>query len=290
MHFETENTTKEEKTQAAHCNKHGPYMQRVREFMGARFRYGCSACDRERQDEEAARQERERSEVARRHWEAKLRAAAIPLRFRERTLSEYVANNDGQRRALSFAQSYARDFAAVCRTGRSAVFIGKPGTGKTHLAAGIALYVMQKFDCSVVFTTVQRAIRTVRDTWSKGSELTETEVVDELVFPDLLILDEVGVQYGSESEKILLFDILNERYERRLPSLLLSNLPLDQLRAYLGDRIMDRLREDDGEVLVFDWESARGRNSSRVKSSPVTEVDGEGQAGDNDSIPDEGTQ
>lgn len=53
--------------------------------------------------------------------------------------------------------------------------------------------------------------------------------------------------------------MLNERYEKRRPTLMLSNLGLDDVRAFLGDRIFDRLREDGGESIVFDWESYRGK-------------------------------
>lgn len=57
---------------------------------------------------------------------------------------------------------------------------------------------------------------------------------------------------------MLLFDVLNERYERRKPTLMLSNLTAQEVAAYLGERVMDRLREDGGRVIVFDWESHRG--------------------------------
>lgn len=87
------------------------------------------------------------------------------------------------------------------------------------------------------------------------------------MFPDLLILDEVGVQFGSDTERLLLFDILNERYERRRPTILMSNLALDDaeeggrvvpgIKSYLGERVFDRLREDGGQSVVFDWPSHR---------------------------------
>ena len=79
------------------------------------------------------------------------------------------------------------------------------------------------------------------------------------MFPELLILDEVGVQFGSETEKLMLFDVLNERYEKRKPCVLLSNLAIDDVKAFLGERVFDRLREDGGEAVAFDWESYRGR-------------------------------
>ena len=54
-------------------------------------------------------------------------------------------------------------------------------------------------------------------------------------------------------------DVLNERYEKRKPCLLLSNLAIDDVKAYLGERIFDRLREDGGEAVAFDWASHRGK-------------------------------
>ena len=111
----------------------------------------------------------------------------------------------------------------------------------------------------MLFTTVMRAIRSVKDTWGGGSGKSETQAIAALVYPDLLILDEVGVQFGSDTEKLILFDVLNERYEKRRPTLLLSNFGVDEVQAYLGDRIFDRLREDGGEAVPFDWESQRGK-------------------------------
>jgi len=109
----------------------------------------------------------------------------------------------------------------------------------------------------VLFTTVQRAIRRIKDTWARGSEETETQAINAIAYPDLLILDEVGVQFGSEFEKQVLFDILNERYEKRKPTILLSNIPAKDLGGYLGDRVADRLKEDGGKMITFEWESHR---------------------------------
>ena len=109
---------------------------------------------------------------------------------------------------------------------------------------------------SPVFVTVQRLTRRVKDSWSNQNE-TESEIVNVFASPDLLILDEVGVQFGSEFEKQILFDVLNERYEKLKPSILLSNIPGEQLADYLGERVTDRLRENGGKMIGFDWDSYR---------------------------------
>ena len=219
----------------------------------------CPKCMIEIRDAEAKKQiERDKQaalEREQRRWAAKIGSAAIPERFKDRTLDSYVAKTSGQKKALAFAREYAENFDQVMRTGRSAVFVGKVGTGKTHLAVGIALSIMQQ-QKSPVFVTVQRLIRRVKDSW-RTKEETETEVINAFALPDLLILDEVGVQFGSEFEKQVLFDVLNERYEKLKPSILLSNIPSEQLSDYLGERVTDRLRENGGALIGFNWDSYR---------------------------------
>lgn len=240
----------------AKCDVHGAYDSRN---VFRTIWSGCPQCSEERESQEKVERERKVQAEAFSAWGRKLGTACIPERFRDRSLNSFVAATDAQQRALDFALNYAQKFDAVLETGRSALFIGKPGTGKNHLAVGIGLYVMSRDSRTVLFSTVMRAIRRVKDAWSKDSELSETEAIALFTCPDLLILDEVGVQFGSDTEKLILFDILNDRYERRKPTLLLSNLDLGGVRTHLGERVFDRLREDGGEVIVFDWQSHRGR-------------------------------
>jgi DNA replication protein DnaC len=246
-------------TRTSNCGAHGDFESR--NYIG-RIWSRCPACAIEEAALEEDRQqelERERKQAA---WLDRLESSCIPERFKDRSLKNFIAETPEQARALDFSSAYADGFDAVMRTGRSAMFVGGPGTGKTHLAAGIALRLMHRDKRTVLFTTVMRAIRRVKDTWTKGSSVSETQAIESLVYPDLLILDEVGVQFGSETEKLILFDVLNERYEKRKPCLLLSNLSVEDVRAYLGERIFDRLREDGGEAVPFDWASHRGRSAA----------------------------
>jgi DNA replication protein DnaC len=242
-------------TRPATCEIHGVFESRC--FLGSIWTQ-CPTCTKE-MDEKAAKakelQEREAKQAA---WKLKVNGAGIPERFTDRSLKSFVADTKEKRDALKFAEEYADDFNLVLKKGRCAVFIGQPGTGKTHLAAGIALRIMYKEHRSVHFTTVLRAIRSIKDTWNKTSTENESKAVAALIFPDLLILDEVGVQFGSETEKLILFDVLNERYEKRKPTLLISNLTMDEVSVYLGERIVDRMKEDGGQFIVFDWSSFRG--------------------------------
>ena len=237
------------------CEHHGEFVSRN---VFGKIWSRCPECETLRREKDRAEEEAREREERRKRWENRLGASGIPERFKTRTIDNFIADSDGKRRALSFARAYAENFgrdAAI--TGRSAVFVGKPGTGKTHLAVGIGVAAMAD-GYSVLFCTVMRAIRRVKDTWG-SRDVSESSAISTMVEPDLLILDEVGVQFGSETEKLILFDVLNERYEKRRPCILLSNLSTEEVFSFLGERILDRLKEDAGEVVPFNWESHRGR-------------------------------
>jgi len=104
---------------------------------------------------------------------------------------------------------------------------------------------------------VMRIIRAIKRTWSKESDMSEDELLRLYTSRDLLIIDEVGLQYGTDAEKIILFDILNTRYERMLPTILLSNLTPAQISDAIGERLTDRMVEGGGTELIFNWESYR---------------------------------
>jgi DNA replication protein DnaC len=238
-----------------HCQTHGDFESR--NYCNSIWT-GCPTCGEERRTREEQLKAAERAEQEALRWSRLLGDSCIPPRFYDRTFEGYTATNAGQQRAVEFARQLADDIAAGTAAGRCAVFVGRPGTGKSHLAAAVATHAMRS-GRSAIFTTVTRLIRRIRGTYNRGSAETESQAVEVFTSPDLLILDEIGVQRGTDDEKMLLFDVLNDRYENRCSTVLLSNLPTKELRRYLGDRVFDRLKEDGGQVVVFDWESMRGQ-------------------------------
>ncbi len=241
------------------CDEHGEYTSRE---LNKRWS-PCPKCvDKEIEKEttqrldEIAAQDAVKNKV---DWETKLGCACIPVRFRDRTFESYKVETPEQKYAHDFAKQYAESFQKIKKTGTSAIFYGEPGTGKTHLSCAIAKHIMDKFDATVLFITALRAIRRIKSTWHHLSKETENDAVDALTYPDLLIIDEIGVQFGSDTEQMYLFDILNQRYENNKPTIILSNCDKDEIKRYLGDRVFDRMKEDGGSVIAFSWESHRGK-------------------------------
>ncbi|WP_252495903.1 ATP-binding protein, partial [Escherichia coli] len=66
-----------------------------------------------------------------------------------------------------------------------------------------------------------------------------------------MVIDEVGAQHGTDFERQVLFQVVNGRYERLLPTILISNLSLVDIRRFIGDRVIDRLCDANGEVVLL---------------------------------------
>ncbi|WP_423192963.1 ATP-binding protein [Cupriavidus sp. H18C2] len=245
-------------TKTSLCAQHGEYESRRLLRFG--IWTGCKQC--QLQAEEVERTEREREaaerEFARRASRAAklLEVANLPPRFADRRLSNYRPTCDTAKRALAAITEYANGFDEALESGASLILCGGVGTGKTHLAVGIAHAVLAR-DRPAIYTSVMAAVRAVKDTYRRDAERSEAEVIADFVSPDLLILDEVGVQFGSDTEKLILFEIINGRYEHFRPTVVVSNLAKDSLVQFLGERVIDRLREGGGKMVLFDWQSYR---------------------------------
>lgn len=241
---------------AASCETHGDYT--AKGFAVGRVTHwmGCPACSKQAQAERGLADAARGVAEAQRRLESSLNQAGIPVRYRRKTFESFIVENDAQERALCVAMEFAANFETHRRSGTVIVFSGVPGTGKSHLAIAIAQAVMARH--TALYTSAIDAVRMIRNTWRRDSERTETQVLDMLAGVDLLVLDEVGVQYGTEAEQVNLFDIIDKRYRALMPTILLTNQGKSGLKTFLGDRSFDRLREG-GHWVIFDWESYRGR-------------------------------
>lgn len=253
------------------CPTHGHYTS-----TGVRYAIGklskevwtlCPDCEECRVSTERQAEAEKSATAAKAKLESLLHEAAIPARFIGRTLATYRAETPEQKRALAVVSEFANNFAEHRKKGDSLILLGAPGTGKSHLAAAVLQAILPEH-CGL-YTTCSGVIRAVRATWRPNSERTEAQVLQALASVPLLVIDEIGVQYGTESEQNILFDLLDRRYREMMPTILMANLrlkrekPGDQtepagLREVLGERVYDRLTEI-AKIVTFEGESYRAR-------------------------------
>ncbi len=201
----------------------------------------------------------EKSKDKQQALEKKLSRAGIPERFRDKDFETF----DKPGTALDVCKRFADNFQTVKTKGANLILTGQPGTGKTHLAVSILKQVMESGETGF-FVTVSEMLRAIRGTYSAASKTTEQEVFDYFINASLLVLDEVGVAIGDdEKRKALIFDVLNGRYNRMKPTVIIGNLTPEEMEDYLGFRVWDRLMESNAPVIAFDWASYRRTNNKR---------------------------
>lgn len=237
------------------CDRHGTYTSSGVRYLGKREIWTkCPDCVEEKL---AADRMAEAQRIAQRRQEeieAMIQQACIPARFVGRSFENFKADTAGKRNALNIAQDYAHDFERHLKAGTGLIFSGLPGTGKSHLATAILQAIMPKH--SGLYITCLSLIRAVRATWRKDSEESEETVLRTMAQVPLLVLDEIGVQYGTDGEQTILFDVLDRRYREMMPTILLTNQAKQGFKEFIGERSFDRLVESSRWV-PFDWDSYR---------------------------------
>lgn len=232
------------------CAEHGPFVSRR---IMSRIWSRCPACSKAKQDAEAQQDAEDKRKQAEARQRKLLGRAAIPERFVGRSFDNFQTDTEAKMAAVTAIRDYSEAFDERSRRGLGLILFGKPGTGKSHLAAAV---LQDHIDKDVLYATCLDLIRMVRETWRKDSEQSERQVLAYLGGLDLLVIDELGVQYGTEGEQTIMFDVLDRRYRDVKPTIILTNQGADGLKAYLGERTYDRLRETCRSI-PFDWESYR---------------------------------
>lgn len=226
------------------CDKHGQF-----ERMSYVERPPCPDCEHERQEREREERAEQRREELR---QEALSRANLRGRFRDATFGSFNATTSPQRKVLLACQAFA---AGPMDQWRVLFLIGPPGSGKTHLGAAMAHATIARGRGARVLT-VREMVRRIRDTWHRDAEQSEQDVLDDLAGCGLLVLDEIGVGSGTDAELLQLLDVVDLRYQLSRPLVAISNLNAEQIRATVGDRLFDRLREG-AEVHACAWASHR---------------------------------
>jgi len=114
---------------------------------------------------------------------------------------------------------------------------GAYGCGKTHLAAAIANACVHR-GVPTLFITVPDLLDSLR--FAYGSQETTFEArFEEIRNADLLVMDDFGTQNATAWAQEKLFQIINYRYTNKLPTVITTNLILDEIESRIRSRLQD---------------------------------------------------
>lgn len=122
---------------------------------------------------------------------------------------------------------------------------GPPGTGKTHLLKALLVREgAENYRCA--FDTVTGVMDRIKGTFDRD-ERARQAVFDELVAPQILVLDDLGAEKATEWSQEQFLQVLEKRMRMDRIVFMTSNLVKEELTKIYQARIIDRLME----VLVF---------------------------------------
>ncbi len=137
---------------------------------------------------------------------------------------------------LQICTRYASEFTPHSP---SLLFYGRTGLGKTHLSLSIATEVLKK-GYDVIYDSIINLLQQI-EREHFGREKSEVDTLRLLLDVDLLILDDLGTEFDTPFYVSTIYNIINTRINRGLPTIINTNLDLAAIRRRYEERIVSRL-------------------------------------------------
>ncbi len=120
------------------------------------------------------------------------------------------------------------------------VFMGETGCGKTHLAAAI---VNHRYEIGkpALFVVVPDFLDHLRSAFSPDSKVSYDELFESVKTAPLLVLDDFGEHSATPWAKEKLYQLINYRYNSRLPTVITTRYSLDEIMEKFDPSISSRL-------------------------------------------------
>ena len=149
-------------------------------------------------------------------------------------------NDNGRSPQMHYAHRYVEQWQTMRSENLGLLLWGGVGTGKSFLAGCIANALMKQ-EVPVRMTNFARILNELNSSFSGRND-----VVDKLCRYPLLIIDDFGMERGTEYALEQIYNIVDSRYRSRKPLIVTTNLTLDEIRHPQDTphtRIYDRLLE-----------------------------------------------
>jgi DNA replication protein DnaC len=154
---------------------------------------------------------------------------------------------------------------------QNVVFVGGPGTRKTHLATAIAVQAIQHHRLRVRFLSTIELVNQLEQEQQAGKP---GRIVNRLLHTDLVVLDELGYLPFSQCGGALLFHLIGKLYEKT-SLVITTNLSFSEWSTVFGDpkmttALLDRLTHH-CHIIETGNDSYRFKHStSRQQENPKT--------------------
>lgn len=188
-------------------------------------------------------------------------------RYENCKASNFVADNDKQRKAIEQLKAYASEMKENLAAGKNVVLFGPSGTGKDHLVTalvGAAIGTINDERCSLCYSDGPSLFAAVRAEIGDDSLHSRDSIVYQFQMCWLVVLSDLVPPAAklTDFQSDVVYRIVEHRYSSMLPMFLTINVRnRAELDAALGVAVSDRII-DDALTISCDWPSYR--KSTRI--------------------------
>ncbi len=223
--------------------------------------FPCSCLQRESQEERLARLQRYSNlgPLTRLTFENLVRRGRSPDSRDQERFQRYVEEAEG----------FAQDPEGWL------VLVGASGCGKTHVAAAVANRCLER-GVPALFVVVPDLLDHLRAAYKPDADLAYDQLFEQVRNAPVLILDDLGTQSATPWAQEKLFQIINHRFNARLPTVVTTNVPTrtwdDRLRTRLADTELSRVFQIE-ERTVLDYQNINMIFQPRIRSMTFENFD-----------------
>ncbi len=173
-----------------------------------------------------------------------LKAMNIPKRYQNVSLKNFMQLSKDHKKILSVVDNYIK--LKTFKDGKGLMFVGPPGTGKTHLAISILKELYLKYKVKGYFIDTISLLFEIKNLYEERK--TERELLKEIIETPVLVLDDLGNERLSEWSRDIIYYIITNRYNEMKPIIITSNSyinapdDLPSLEERLSPPIISRLK------------------------------------------------
>lgn len=190
--------------------------------------------------------------------------------YKDKTFENFIVDPSGSDYTHDVVESLNMALMASQTFARSPegwlVLEGTYGCGKTHLAVAVGNIRVEQFGDEVLFITAPDLLDYLRTTFNPSAEISYDESFDRIRNIPLLILDDLGVENPSGWAKEKLFQLLNYRYSANLPTVITTNMELDELDPRLSSRMLESKTVFHIKILAPDYRPSVAKRSETIFS------------------------
>jgi len=161
-----------------------------------------------------------------------------------------------------YVEEFVGDSTASRFRDTGLLFTGPPGVGKTHLAVATLRELIATYRVRGRFVDFTSLVQDLQSAIDPDAPRSRNQLLEPVENAEVLVVDELGAQTLRPWAADILYDLINRRYARRLPTLFTTNYRLDDasptLEGLTADRAIAELEGGGRDA------AARGRSSEIV--------------------------